>query len=104
MFRPTHSSETAKALLALHKERTDPVAVAGRVMVKRLHGGSAFADLQDAARRLQLFASREILGADRFDAFAELDPGAIVGARGPIFYTRPGAPSVQVPPRERRTE
>jgi len=96
MFRPTHSSETAKALLAFHKDRTDPVAVAGRVMVKRLHGGSAFADLQDAAGRLQLFASRDILGADRFDAFADLDPGDIVGARGPMFYTRRGEPSVEV--------
>jgi lysyl-tRNA synthetase class 2 len=96
MFRPTHSSETAKALLAQHKERTDPVAVAGRVMVKRLHGGSAFADLQDGAGRLQLFASREIVGAERFDAFADLDPGDIVGARGPMFYTRRGEPSVEV--------
>jgi lysyl-tRNA synthetase class 2 len=96
MFRPTHSSETAKALLAQHKERTDPVTVAGRVMVKRLHGGSAFADLQDGAGRLQLFASREIVGAERFDAFADLDPGDIVGARGPMFYTRRGEPSVEV--------
>lgn len=96
MFRPTHSSESAKALLALHKERTDPLAVAGRLMVKRLHGGSAFADLQDGAGRLQLFASREILGQERFDAFADLDPGDIVGARGPMFYTRRGEPSVEV--------
>jgi len=96
MFRPTHSSETAKALLDLQKDRTDPVAVAGRVMVKRLHGGSAFADLQDGAGRLQLFASREILGVERFDAFADLDPGDIVGARGPMFYTRRGEPSVEV--------
>lgn len=96
MFRPTHSSETAKALLDLHKDRTDPVAVAGRVMVKRLHGGSAFADLQDVAGRLQLFASREILGVERFDAFADLDPGDIVGARGPMFHTRRGEPSVEV--------
>jgi len=96
MFRPTHSSEAAKALLTTREDRTDPVAVAGRVMVKRLHGGSAFADLQDAAGRLQLFASRDILGADRFDAFADLDPGDIVGARGPMFYTRRGEPSVEV--------
>jgi lysyl-tRNA synthetase class 2 len=96
MFRPTHSSEAAKALLALHKDRTDPVAVAGRVMVKRLHGGSAFADLQDAGGRLQLFASREIVGPERFDEFADLDPGDIVGASGPMFYTRRGEPSVEV--------
>ena len=96
VFRPTHSSETAKALLAKHKDRTDPVAVAGRVMVKRLHGGSAFADLQDGAGRVQLFASREIVGPERFDAFSDLDPGDIVGARGPMFYTRRGEPSVEV--------
>jgi lysyl-tRNA synthetase class 2 len=96
MFRPTHSSETAKALLALHKDRTDPVAVAGRIMVKRLHGGSAFADLQDGVGRIQLFGSREILGGEAFDKFADLDPGDIVGARGPMFYTRRGEPTVEV--------
>src|SRR5712691_12253685 len=96
MFRPTHSSEAAKTLLALHKERTDPVAVAGRVMVKRLHGGSAFADLQDAAGRVQLFASRDVVGADLFDRFTELDPGDIVGARGPMFTTRRGEPTIEV--------
>ncbi len=96
VFRPTHSSETAKALLALHKDRTDPVAVAGRLMVKRPHGGSTFADLQDGAGRVQLFASREILGQERFDAFNELDPGDIVGARGPMFYTKRQEPSVEV--------
>jgi lysyl-tRNA synthetase class 2 len=95
VFRPTHSSEQAKALVALHKDRTDPVAVAGRVMVKRLHGGSAFADLQDGAGRVQLFGSREILGPESFDAFADLDPGDIVGARGPMFYTRRGEPTLE---------
>lgn len=97
MFKPTHSSATAKELLAASGgERTDTVAVAGRVMVKRLHGGSAFADVQDRAGRIQLFASREILGADGFDRFTELDPGDIVGARGPMFTTRRGEPTIEV--------
>ena len=96
VFRPTHSSETAKALLAEHKDRTDPVAVAGRIMVKRLHGGSAFADLQDGVGRLQLFGSREILGSDPFEKFSDLDPGDIVGAQGPMFHTRRGEPSLEV--------
>ena len=96
-FKPTHSSATAKELLsASGGEKTDPVAVAGRIMVKRLHGGSAFADLQDGAGRIQLFASREIVGADQFDRFTELDPGDIVGARGPMFTTRRGEPTVEV--------
>ena len=97
MFKPTHSSATAKELLATTGgEKTEPVAVAGRVMVKRLHGGSAFADLQDGAGRIQLFASRDAIGADQFDRFTELDPGDIVGARGPMFTTRRGEPTIEV--------
>src|SRR5260370_15016480 len=57
-------------------------------MVKRLMGGSVFADLQDQSGRLQLFASREILGERDFDLFAELDPGDLIGVKGPIFRTR----------------
>ena len=97
MFKPTHSSASAKELLAAGGgEKTEPVAVAGRVMVKRLHGGSAFADLQDGAGRLQLFASRDDVGAEAFDRFTELDPGDIVGARGPMFTTRRGEPTIEV--------
>src|SRR5438093_3515251 len=96
MFRPTHSSESAKALLAQANDRTDPVSLAGRVMVKRLHGGSAFADLQDGVGRVQLFASRDILGPEPFDRFVELDPGDIVGASGPMFTTRRGEPTLEV--------
>jgi len=97
VFKPTHSSASAKELLAAGGgEKTEPVAVAGRVMVKRLHGGSAFADLQDGAGRVQLFASRDDVGAEAFDRFTELDPGDIVGARGPMFTTRRGEPTIEV--------
>jgi len=94
-FKPTHSTAAAKALLA-DSERTAPVAVAGRLMVKRLMGGSAFADLQDEAGRLQLFASRDILGERDFDLFADLDAGDLIGAMGPIFRTRRGEITLEV--------
>jgi lysyl-tRNA synthetase class 2 len=94
-FKPTHSTTQARELLG-EGDRTDPVAVAGRMMVKRLHGGSAFADLQDGAGRIQLFASRDILGEAAFDLFADLDPGDIIGVKGPMFRTRRGEPTVEV--------
>ena len=94
-FKPTHSTTQARELLS-EGDRTDPVSVAGRMMVKRLHGGSAFADLQDGAGRIQLFASRDILGEAAFDLFADLDPGDIVGVKGPMFRTRRGEPTVEV--------
>ena len=94
-FTPTHSTAEARALIG-DGERTEPVALAGRLMVKRLMGGSAFADLQDQAGRIQLFASRDILGERDFDLFAELDPGDLVGAKGPMFRTRRGEVTLEI--------
>ena len=66
------------------------------MMVKRLHGGSAFADMQDGAGRIQLMAGRDILGAKAFDLFADLDPGDVIGVKGPMFRTRRGEPTIEV--------
>jgi lysyl-tRNA synthetase class 2 len=94
-FKPTHSTAEARALLG-DSERTEPVSLAGRLMVKRLLGGSAFADLQDQAGRIQLMASRDILGEGTFDLFAELDPGDLIGVTGPIFRTRRGEVTLEI--------
>jgi lysyl-tRNA synthetase class 2 len=94
-FRPTHSSQAARDLLG-EGERTPPVSVAGRLMVKRLQGGLVFADLRDGQGRIQLMATREILGEDEFEKFADLDTGDIIGATGPIFRTKRGEITVEV--------
>jgi lysyl-tRNA synthetase class 2 len=94
-FKPTHSTAEARALLG-DSERTEPVSLAGRLMVKRLLGGSAFADLQDQAGRIQLMAGRDILGESTFDLFAELDPGDLIGVTGPIFRTRRGEVTLEI--------
>ena len=94
-FKPTNSTAEARALLG-DSERSEPVSLAGRLMVKRLLGGSAFADLQDQAGRIQLMASRDILGESTFDLFAELDPGDLIGVTGPIFRTRRGEVTLEI--------
>src|SRR6202163_3568250 len=94
-FRATHTSVAAKALLG-ENERSEPVSVAGRLMVKRLQGGVAFADLQDGHGRIQLMAGREILGEEEFSRFADLDTGDIIGVTGPIFKTRRGEITLEV--------
>jgi lysyl-tRNA synthetase, class II len=94
-FKPTHTSVEAKALLG-EGERTDPVAVAGRLIVKRLLGGSAFGVLQDGVGRIQVMASRDVLGEASFDLFADLDTGDVIGVRGPVFRTRRGEVTVEV--------
>jgi lysyl-tRNA synthetase, class II len=94
-FKPTHSSSEARAVLG-DGDRTDPVALAGRLMIKRLHGGSAFADILDGEGRIQLMASRDILGAKEFEHFSELDPGDLIGVKGPMFRTRRGEITLEV--------
>ena len=94
-FLPTHSTLAAKALLG-EQERTDPVSVAGRMMVKRQQGGLVFADLQDGRGRIQLMANRGILGEDEFGRFADLDLGDIIGISGPVFRTKRGEITVEV--------
>ena len=95
-LKPTHSTAEARALLGEGDRTTESVALAGRMMVKRLHGGSAFADLQDGAGRIQLFAGRDLLGPEAFELFSGLDPGDVIGVKGPMFRTRRGEPTVEV--------
>ena len=94
-FRPTHSTLAAKELLG-DAERSDPVMVAGRLMVKRQQGGLVFSDLQDGRGRIQLMANRGQLGEEEFARFADLDLGDIVGVAGPVFRTRRGEITVEV--------
>ncbi|HUY74491.1 MAG TPA: lysine--tRNA ligase [Candidatus Dormibacteraeota bacterium] len=94
-FRPTQTSQSARELLG-EGERTGQVALAGRLMVKRVQGGLVFADLQDGHGRIQLMATRELLGDEEFGRFADLDAGDIVGATGPVFRTRRGEVTLEV--------
>jgi lysyl-tRNA synthetase class 2 len=96
VFKPTQSSVEAKALLAASEGRTEPMSVAGRITVMRPIGGGAFADVLDGAGRIQLFASKEVVGDEHFAEFVDLKRGDWVGARGPMFYTRRGEPTLEV--------
>ena len=72
------------------------VTLAGRLQAKRGHGKAIFADLFDESGRIQLFAKLDVLGAERFAAFADLDLGDILGVHGEVFRTHAGELSVRV--------
>ena len=74
----------------------DTVAIAGRLILLRKHGGLIFAVLQDRTGQLQLFVDRSHLGAERFAEFDDLDRGDWVGVSGPVMTTRRGELSVRV--------
>jgi lysyl-tRNA synthetase class 2 len=100
-FKPRHH---ALELLRKHgddaNEVLEPqavkVAVAGRMMLKRVMGKASFCTLQDGSGRIQLFVTKDALGDDAYDAFKRWDLGDILGAEGVLFKTKTGELSVRV--------
>ena len=75
----------------------EPLRVAGRLKAIRVHGKTAFADLEDRAGTIQLLLRADTMGAAEFDsALRDLDPGDIVGAEGVAAVSKRGEPSVHV--------
>jgi lysyl-tRNA synthetase class 2 len=74
----------------------EKVSLAGRLMTVRLHGKSAFAHLQDAAGRIQVYVKLDAVGEAAYETFKLLEPGDLVGVRGYPFKTRTGEVTVHV--------
>jgi lysyl-tRNA synthetase class 2 len=78
------------------------VALAGRVMARRIMGKAAFAELQDAHGRIQIYVARDEIcpGEDKSlynDLFKKLlDLGDFIGVRGHAFRTKTGQVSLHV--------
>jgi len=87
-----HGTKTPEQLEAA----TTNVAVAGRMLLKRVMGKASFATLQDMSGRIQLYVTRDAVGDETYEAFKHWDLGDIVGARGTLFKTRTGELSVRV--------
>lgn len=78
------------------------VCLAGRVMSRRIMGKAAFAELQDAGGRVQLYINRDDLcpGEDKemYNTVFKrlLDIGDFIGVKGYAFVTQMGEKSVHV--------
>ena len=71
------------------------VALAGRMMSKRVMGKASFAHLRDDKGDIQLYVRRDELGDEPYAAFKKLDVGDIIGVKGEVFRTKTGALSVR---------
>ena len=90
----THYQDKSKEELEELKIR---VAIAGRMMAKRIMGKASFAQLQDMSGRIQLFVQRDSLPEGVYnDAFKKWDVGDIIGATGIMFKTKTDELSVKV--------
>ncbi len=64
------------------------VAVAGRIMAKRIMGKASFCTIQDAEGKIQSYVSINDLGEESYSAFKTYDIGDIIGIKGFVFKTR----------------
>ena len=71
------------------------VAVAGRLMNKRVMGKASFINIQDRDGRLQSYVSKNDVGEESYLAFKKFDIGDIVGIKGIVFKTQKGEISVR---------
>ena len=78
------------------------ISIAGRIMVLRQMGNAAFAEIQDARGRIQIYVKRDEIcpGEDKtlFNSIFKklIDIGDIVGVKGYVFTTNTGTISVHV--------
>jgi len=82
----------AQALKMMGKK----VAVAGRIMAIRGHGGIQFFDLRDESGKIQLVFKKDQLPATGHKLRALLDIGDFIDAQGKVFKTQAGEISVLV--------
>ncbi len=73
---------------ALLETQPGSYKIAGRMVSLRRFGKAAFAHLQDATGRLQVYFKKDYLGEAGFDLFEKLDIGDHVGVEGVLFRTK----------------
>ncbi|MGM9488966.1 lysine--tRNA ligase [Ideonella sp. YS5] len=99
-FKPTHhAADLHHRHGHVPNEELEPqgvkVAVAGRMMLKRVMGKACFATLQDGSGRIQLYVTLDAVGAEALAAFKHWDLGDILACEGTLFRTKAGELSVK---------
>ena len=70
------------------------VAIAGRMMFKRVMGKASFCNIQDLKGNIQSYVARDSVGEEAYKDFKKMDIGDIVGIKGTVFRTKMGEISV----------
>ena len=63
-------------------------------MFKRKMGKASFGNIQDRDGKIQIYATRDDLGEEAYNAFKKLDIGDIIGVKGFVFATKTGEISI----------
>ena len=70
------------------------VAIAGRMMFKRVMGNASLCNIQDLQGSIQVYVARDAIGTESYADFKKSDIGDIFGVEGFAFRTRTGEISI----------
>ena len=99
-YKVTGHSVEIKENFVDGEEKPREVAVAGRIMSRRIMGKASFMELQDADGRIQVYVSRDDLcpgeDKDMYNVVFKklLDIGDFIGVKGYVFRTQMGEISI----------
>ena len=90
-----HAADIRKEAETLEKEETH-VHIAGRIMIRRGQGKTAFCVLRDQSGDIQVYFKRDELPENEWALFKLVDIGDILGIEGTVFTTHTGELTVRV--------
>ena len=85
-FNRTNTAGEIKANYEAFEQKD--VAVAGRIIAKRIMGKASFCTIQDCDEKIQSYVSINDLGEESYSEFKTYDIGDIIGISGFVFKTR----------------
>lgn len=93
---PTSDIQEIKENFSKYLNSKKSVGLAGRIMAKREHGGSAFLDLLGGTGKIQIFLAKDKIGADAYGLFSNtVDIGDFIAVSGKAFYTKKKEPTIE---------
>lgn len=90
-----HTNDILADAEALEKSE-EHVKLAGRIMIIRGHGKTAFCKLRDEKGDIQLYFRKDALDEKEWNLFKLVDMGDILGVEGTVFTTHTGEVTVRV--------
>ncbi len=95
-FDWTHHTDAILADAEALEKKEDHVKVAGRIMIIRGHGKTAFCKLRDEKGDIQLYFRKDTLNEKEWNLFKLVDMGDILGVEGTVFTTHTGEVTIRV--------
>lgn len=95
-FEKTHTLRAVIKGFEDLSSKKEIISLAGRLVSLRGHGKTYFAHLTDGQEKLQIYIRQDEVGERAYSLFKLLNVGDFLGAKGRLFRTKTGEPTLKV--------